>query len=74
MPLSPFGFPNANEEECITPPGENPLETGILRLGDVYDSNAWSDSSLGVSYGDGRRYEYTETPFMKKVPSKHARD
>jgi hypothetical protein len=74
MPLQPSVFvPNASEDLPDPRPDDNQLVTGVIRLGDASDGDSWYDSSLGPSYGDGRRYEHCETAFMAKVPSKHKR-
>jgi len=73
MPLSPYSIPNAVVDTMSAPPAENPLETGVLRLGDASAPSMWYDTSYGPSYGNGQRFEHEEAPFMAKVPSKHSR-
>ena len=73
MALSPFIFPDSDEDvEAFDAKQQSQLETGVIRLGDASapSKNAWCDSSLGVSYGDGARYRDHETTFMARVPKK----
>ena len=73
MPFSPFSVPNAVEDGEPSSPVENPLETGVLRLGDASAPSMWYDTSYGPTYGNGQRFDLEEAPFMAKVPSKHTR-
>ena len=47
----------------------DPVQTGFIAGGSVHQPSgtAWHDTSSGVDYGSGRRYEHEETYFMAKV-------
>jgi len=51
----------------------NPLTEGFIHEGGASEltGDACYDTSEGVSYGVGLRYEIEETPFMTRVPSRN---
>lgn len=54
----------------------DPLQDGYIALGNAsapVGAAGWCDTSLGVSYGDGRRYDTEEIATLTKVPSRHRR-
>ena len=64
------------EEDGEMPPSCDPLQDGYIPLGNAsapVGAAGWYDTSLGVSYGDGCRYDTQEIATLTKVPSRHKR-
>lgn len=62
--------------ETPAPDHESALQSGFIAEGSAEGPSgiAWYDTSRGVDYGHGQRFECEETNYMARVPSKHKRE
>lgn len=64
---------DSGEADKPASPAESPLQSGFIDEGCASGPTGagWYDSSTGVDYGHGTRYDSEEARYITKVPSKN---